>query len=357
MDNAKGLDAEHGSMSATGRKPSPQAASTAKMLIEECMADGACVDAIIARLALRFETGVDAAELADVALEMRSADLRKRDRLERIADLLRHRPDIFTTLRQTGAAVRHERDEWETDAAVVRRLAAGFDAAATISQAASVQLSSLGDEEKLTAATDEIVAWLQRQGFSGPDQDILDIGCGIGRFESALSDAAHRIVGIDISLEMISVARRRCAGLRNVDLRPTFGLDLADFSNASFDCVLAVDSFPYLVLAGLAERYFEEIARVLKPSGVAALLNYSYRGSTALDRADVHRLAEAHCMQVVADGAKPFRLWDGNAFLLVASEGTLMRNDCSGVKETRASKRQAHQTDRAPVSADNPKED
>ncbi|CAH2395470.1 Methyltransferase domain-containing protein [Mesorhizobium escarrei] len=322
-------------MSTIGRKPSPQAASAARKVLEECVADGACVEAIIARLALRFETGVDAAELADVALDMSSADLRKRDRLEGIADLLRHRPDIFATLRETGAAVRHERDESETDAAVVRRLAAGFDAAATISPAASVQLSSLGDEEKLTAATNEIVAWLEGQGFTGRDQDILDIGCGIGRFESALSDAAHRIVGIDISLEMISVARRRCAGLRNVDLRPTSGLDLADFSNASFDCVLAVDSFPYLVLAGLAERYVKEIARVLKPSGMAALLNYSYRGSPALDRADVHRLAEADGMQVVVDGERPFRLWDGNAFLLTASDGTLRPNDCSGVREKR----------------------
>ncbi|RWL09933.1 MAG: class I SAM-dependent methyltransferase [Mesorhizobium sp.] len=323
-------------MSTTGRKPSPQAASTARKVLEECMADGACVEAIIARLALRFETGVDAAELADVALEMSSADLRKRDRLERIADLLRHRPDIFATLRQTAAAVRHERDEWETDAAVVRRLAAGFDAAATISQAASVQLCSLGDEEKLSAATDEIAAWLEGQGFTGTDRDILDIGCGIGRFERALSHAAHRIVGIDISLEMIAVARRRCAGLPNVDLRPTSGFDLADFSNASFDCVLAVDSFPYLVLAGLAERYFEEISRVLKPSGRAALLNYSYRGSPALDRADVHRLAEAHGMQVMVDGEKPFLLWDGNAFLLTASDGTLRPKDCSGVKQARA---------------------
>ncbi|RWK57611.1 class I SAM-dependent methyltransferase [Mesorhizobium sp.] len=321
-------------MSTTGRKPSRQAASTARKVLEECMADGACVEAIIARLALRFETGVDALELADVALEMSSADLQKRDRLERIAELLRHRPDIFATLRETAAAVRHERDEWETDAAVVRRLAAGFDAAATISPAASVQLSSLGDEEKLAAATDEIAAWLERLGFT--DRDILDIGCGIGRFERALSHAVHRIVGIDISLEMISVARRRCAGLRNVDLRPTSGLDLADFNNASFDCVLAVDSFPYLVLAGLAERYFEEISRVLKPSGRAALLNYSYRGSPALDRADVHRLAEAHGMQVMVDGEKPFLLWDGNAFLLAASDGTLRPKDCSGVKQARA---------------------
>ncbi|MER8435265.1 class I SAM-dependent methyltransferase [Mesorhizobium sp. M1312] len=238
-------------------------------------------------------------------------------------------------LRETGAAVRHERNEEETDAAVVRRLASGFDAAAMISLAASVQLSSLGDEERLTAATDEIVVWLGRQGFIGAGRDILDIGCGIGRFESALSDAAHRIVGIDISLEMISVARRRCAGLRNVELRLTSGLDLADFSNASFDCVLAVDSFPYLVLAGLAERHFKEIARVLKTSGMAALLNYSYRGSPALDRADVHRLAEAHGMQVVVDGENPFRLWDGNAFLLMASDGTLRPNNCSGLKEKR----------------------
>ncbi|TIQ70829.1 MAG: class I SAM-dependent methyltransferase, partial [Mesorhizobium sp.] len=57
-------------MSTTGRKPSRQAASTARKVLEECMADGACVEAIIARLALRFETGVEALELADVALEM-----------------------------------------------------------------------------------------------------------------------------------------------------------------------------------------------------------------------------------------------------------------------------------------------
>ncbi|WP_292621413.1 class I SAM-dependent methyltransferase, partial [Mesorhizobium sp.] len=181
------------------------------------------------------------------------------------------------------------------------------------------------------ATTDEIVAWLETQGFTGAHRDILDIGCGIGRFESALSSAAHRIVGIDISSKMISIARQRCASLRNVEVRPTSGLDLADFGNASFDCVLAVDSFPYLVLAGLAERYFKEIARVLKTSGMAALLNYSYRGTPALDRADVHRLAGAHGMQVVVDSEKPFRLWDGNAFLLAASEGTLRLNNCSGV--------------------------
>lgn len=290
------------------------------------MADGAGVEAVIARLALRFETGIDAVELATIAQNMHSADPRKTAKLQRIAGLLQRRPEIFATLRKTGAAVRHERGEDETDDAVVKRLAAGFDAAAAISPAASVQLSSLGNEEKLSAATAEIVAWLERRGFTGTDRDILDIGCGIGRFEQALSALSHRIVGIDISVAMISIARRRCAGLGNVEFRPTRGFDLADFRDASLDRVLAVDSFPYLVLAGLAERHFMEIARVLKRPGIAVLLNYSYRGQPALDRADVRNFANANGMQVLVDGEKPFRHWDGDAFLLTISGGTLRPN-------------------------------
>ncbi|MER9139684.1 class I SAM-dependent methyltransferase [Mesorhizobium sp. M0830] len=238
-------------------------------------------------------------------------------------------------LRETGAAVRHRRDEAETDAAVVQRLASSFDAAARISSAASVQLSSLGDEEKLSAATAEITGWLQRQGFTGAGLRILDIGCGIGRFEIALSPAALRVVGIDISPSMISIGLERCAALPNVELRLTSGLDLADFGDASFDCVLAVDSFPYLVLAGLAERYLKEIGRVLKRPGMAAILNYSYRGSPALDRSEINHLAEAYGMQVVIDGERPFRLWDGTAFMLVPV-GTLRPGAGSGVDEERS---------------------
>ncbi|WP_245266504.1 class I SAM-dependent methyltransferase [Mesorhizobium sp. LNHC252B00] len=299
------------------------------------MSEGAGAETIIARLALLFEAGIDAGELAQIAQDMSSTDLQNQDKLQRVASLLRHRPDTLALLREIGAAVRHRRDEAETDAAVVQRLASSFDAAARISSAASVQLSSLGDEEKLSAATAEITGWLQRQGFTGAGLRILDIGCGIGRFEIALSPAALRVVGIDISPSMISIGLERCAALPNVELRLTSGLDLADFGDASFDCVLAVDSFPYLVLAGLAERYLKEIGRVLKRPGMAAILNYSYRGSPALDRSEIHHLAEAYGMQVVIDGERPFRLWDGTAFMLVPV-GTLRPGAGSGVDEERS---------------------
>ncbi len=300
--------------------------------VEDCMAAGVSAEAVIARLALHLQAGIGAAEVAEIVLDIVPSDSGDAEKLQEVAGLLRRKPDVFATLRATGAAVRHERDEDETDAAVVMRLASSFDAASAISEVASVQLASLGDKQRLSATTDEIVAWLEAQAFTGIDRDILDIGCGTGRFERALSKSFNRMIGIDISSRMISIASEQCAGLRNVELRQTSGLDLTAFDDGSFDCVLAVDSFPYLVLAGMAERHFDEIARVLKRPGWLALLNYSYRGSLFLDRGDIKRLAEAHQLRVVIDGEKPFRSWDGDAFLLARCDGTLPRDPSSGVE-------------------------
>lgn len=286
-----------------------------RLVVEECMSEDVCAEAIIARLALRLDRMLGSKQLARI-LRDTAPHFSKPERVRQAAGLLDRRPDVFATLQATGSAVQHRREGGETDAAVIMRLASSFDAAADISPAASVQLASLGDEARLSTATDEIVAWLGAQAFLGTERCVLDIGCGIGRFELALSGSFGRIVGIDISQRMIAIARKRCAELCNVELRQTSGFDLAGFEEASFDCVLAVDVFPYLVLAGVAEQAFSEIARVLKRPGWLALLSYSYRGSVLQDHTDLRRLAAAHGLQVLVDGEKPFRQWDGEAFLV-----------------------------------------
>ncbi|WP_245429259.1 class I SAM-dependent methyltransferase [Mesorhizobium sp. WSM3860] len=284
------------------------------------MATDLSAEVAVARLAV--ETDMRAAELAGVALDMRASAVQQRGWLEDIAVLLSGKADAFDSLRSTAASVCHDRPGGETDEMTLRRLADGFDKAVAISPAASVQLSSLGDEEKLSATTAEIVAWLERQDFTGADKTILDIGSGIGRIECALHAKAKHIVGIDISPRMIAVARRRCADLGNVEFRRTSGLDLGEFVHAGFDGVLAVDSFPYLVLAGVAERHFIEMARVLRPGGTVAILNYSYRMSPAADSADIRHLARICAMDVLIDGEMPFRRWDGTAFLIRRTGGT-----------------------------------
>ena len=87
------------------------------------------------------------------------------------------------------------------------------------------------------------------------------------------------------------------------------------FRAASFNVILAVDSFPHVVLAGETERTMAEIARVLRSRGTIVILNLSYRGLEA-DRADLARWARRYELTIRVNGAHPFSVWDGAAFMV-----------------------------------------
>ena len=191
-----------------------------------------------------------------------------------------------------------------------------FDWSVRQSEEASVALYSLGSAELLLAATNEIVGVLEAWGSLGPAKRALDIGCGIGRLEEALAPKLREIRAIDVSEQMITVARRRCEGLKNVAVSLCTGLDLAEHATGRFDLVFAIDSFPYLVQSGmpLVNVHVAEAARVLRPSGELVVLNFSYRDDLAADRTDVESLASAHGFDVLVSGETPFTLWNGVAF-------------------------------------------
>jgi len=200
----------------------------------------------------------------------------------------------------------------------VARVAAAFDRAVAVAPEASVAAYSLNDAAALAAATGEIAAWLAREGLVGPDRDVLDLGCGIGRVSAALAPLCRSVLGLDVSPNMVAEARRRHAGVPNLRFGTTPGTDLSALGEASFDLVLAVDSFPYVVQAGaaVADRHLADTARVLRPGGALAVLNLSYRGDPEADRADAARWAAAGGWTLAVDGGAPFALWDGTAFLL-----------------------------------------
>jgi len=231
----------------------------------------------------------------------------------RVADMLRGAMDasVPTPTTQEGIAFCERLFDWS----VQRSQEAGEEA--------SVALSSLGSAEILERATREIVEQFDRWGLLGPGRRVLQIGCGIGRFELALAPRVGEAHGIDISSEMIKVAERRCEALPNVFLQKTSGQDLAMFDDASFHLVYAVDSFPYLVQAGmpLVERHFAEARRVLKAGGHFVILNFSYRSGLAEDDATVRALAAANGLEMVQSGVRPFTLWDGVAWVMTTSGG------------------------------------
>jgi SAM-dependent methyltransferase len=196
-----------------------------------------------------------------------------------------------------------------------------FDRLVAVSPEASVAAYSLGDPARLEAATAEVVAWLRGRGLLDPPPRLLDLGCGIGRFCAALAPLARQVVGLEVSEAMARRARARLAGMGGASVLVGSGHDLAALADGSFDLILAVDAFPYLVQASpaLAAGHLREAARLLRPDGHLVILNYSYRGLDAdLRELPVH--AREAGLEPVLTGERPFLQWDGAVFLLHRSK-------------------------------------
>jgi SAM-dependent methyltransferase len=233
-----------------------------------------------------------------------------REGCERVAANLREHPDPMIAAASPEEAV-----------AACRFF---FDRAVRRSEEGSVAAYSLGDPGLLARATEEIVALFDRWGLLGSERRTLEIGCGIGRMQAALSPRVAEAWGIDVSPKMIEVARKRCEGFPNVRFSVCSGFDLAGLPDEGFDLVFAVDSFPYIHQAGrkVVEMHFQEAARVLRPEGDFVILNFSYRDDLAADRSEFRRLCRTAGFAPVVTGMEPFKLWDGVVFHGRKGEGT-----------------------------------
>ncbi len=230
--------------------------------------------------------------------------------------------DRATALDALAAEVRDTASRHDASGATpaqgIAKIAAFFDRAVQHSPEASVALYSLGDPAILAAATAEILAWLAAKRLLPPTADVLDLGCGIGRIAAALAPRCTSVLALDVSPGMVAEAARRLATSANVNVRSTGGEDLDWLAPASLDLVLAIDSFPYIVQTGAetALRHVHGVARALRPGGALCILNLSYRGDPAADADDATAWAAATGMTLKQAGDRPFRLWDGTAFVL-----------------------------------------
>ena len=99
------------------------------------------------------------------------------------------------------------------------------------------------------------------------DWRVLEIGCGMGRLLRPLAPRVARVVGVDLSPEMLRRAREHCGPLPNVELHATEG-DLGFLPDGAFDFVFSHIVFQHLPRKMYAERYFREAFRLLAPGGV-----------------------------------------------------------------------------------------
>lgn len=109
--------------------------------------------------------------------------------------------------------------------------------------------------------------------FFPPGSSVLDLGCGAGRTTLALDALGYRVVGVDLSPEMIAAARRQAerAGVARVEWR-IMDASRLEFPDASFDHALfAYNGYESVMKAADRERVWAEARRVLRPGGVFIL--------------------------------------------------------------------------------------
>ena len=108
-----------------------------------------------------------------------------------------------------------------------------------------------------------------------PGEDVLDVACGTGIAAIRAAQAGARVVGVDLTPALFEPGRR-AAAQTGLELRWIAGdSEALPFGDASFDVVLSAFGAMFASDHAAAAR---ELARVLRPGGRLAMLNWTGRG-------------------------------------------------------------------------------
>jgi ubiquinone/menaquinone biosynthesis C-methylase UbiE len=99
-------------------------------------------------------------------------------------------------------------------------------------------------------------------------QDMLEIGCGTGAFARLLARRSEQVLALDLSPEMIRIARERSAKFPNIEF------ELADVRDRvlpaeSFDCIATIATLHHLPFREILLK----MKAALKPGGVLLVLD------------------------------------------------------------------------------------
>lgn len=137
------------------------------------------------------------------------------------------------------------------------------------------------DEAQVEAAVEKII------GEGGPVGDLLDIGTGTGRLLEVLAPYAKRGLGVDLSREMLGIARANLerAGIRHCQVRQAdmYALPL---DSASIDAAVI---HQVLHFADEPQKAIAEAARVLKPGGQLVIIDFAPHDLEDLRARHAHR--------------------------------------------------------------------
>lgn len=180
------------------------------------------------------------------------------------------------------------------------------------------------DDEEFFATAKGVVTDLERELRRFPastrpeDLRALEIGCGPGRIMRPMSPRFAEIHGVDVSDEMIRLAREKLHDVPNAYPHHTDGASLVEFGDASFDLVYSYAVFQHIPDREVVLEYLRETHRVLKVgglfraqfNGLPQMSEYDTWNGVRLSAMELMEFARRHDFQVLAvEGVLTQYMW------------------------------------------------
>lgn len=107
---------------------------------------------------------------------------------------------------------------------------------------------------------------------------VLDFGCGVGRITSWIADGALKVIGLDVSKEMIEKAKKNTSHPKVEYIH--FDGENIPFEDGHFDLAISVNVLMYPIRdSEIFTRITRDIARVIKKGGRLVMIETAYHNS------------------------------------------------------------------------------
>jgi len=107
---------------------------------------------------------------------------------------------------------------------------------------------------------------------------VLEIGCGAARVTKALARLFGEVHAVDVSGEMVRIARQELADCPNAHVYQNNGMDLSVVPDLLFDFAFSTIVFQHIPSRAIIENYIRETGRLLRPG---ALFKFEVQGRVA----------------------------------------------------------------------------
>ena len=106
------------------------------------------------------------------------------------------------------------------------------------------------------------------QQVPSPCRHALEIGCGTGMFARLLAQKAEHVLALDLSPQMISMARERSEQFTNIDFQVA-DVQSLEFSPRQFDCIVSIATLHHISM----EEILTKLKAALAPNGTLIVLD------------------------------------------------------------------------------------